>query len=60
MSISLIVKLIGPVEVSSSIVRLAIFETVGASFTELTCRTNVSLVLRDPSLTATVIVVAPF
>ena len=52
-------ELSAPVEVSSSIVRFAMSEIVGAVFTALTVRTNASLAVRVPSLTVTVIVAVP-
>src|SRR5439155_14351045 len=59
LSASPTVKLIGPVEVSWLIVLSGIFEIVGASFTGVTVNTNVSLLLRAPSLTVTVMVALP-
>ena len=53
------VKLIGPLEVSWLIVLSGIFEIVGASFTGVTVNTNVSLLLRAPSLTVTLMVALP-
>ena len=59
LSASPTVKLIGPVEVSWLIVLSGIFEIAGASFTGVTVNTNVSLLLRAPSLTVTVMVALP-
>jgi len=56
---SLTARAIGPVVVSSEIVRLEILLIVGASLTGSTVTVKVSLSVRLPSLTVTVIVVVP-
>src|SRR6266850_3343535 len=58
-SASPIVKLRGPVEVSSSMARSARVEMVGEVFTVLTVKTNVSLAEFAPSLTVMVMVDVP-
>ncbi len=58
-SASPIVKAIGPVDVSSFVVRSAMSTIVGTSFTAVIVNTNVSVAVLNPSLTVTVIVAVP-
>ena len=59
LSMSFIVKLIEPVDVSSAIVLSVIFERFGASFILVTVRMNESVTVRLPSVNANIIDTCP-